>query len=366
MNEDKSARYRRLQRRASILGGTAAALFLVLLVATGASAQLRDAVGAMAPWFRLVAFVGTLAIGYELIQLPATYYAGVTLDRRYGLSTQPLSLWWLDQAKAGGLGLVFAVGAAHILWALLQWSPERWWIAAAVCFAAILVGIAHLAPVVLLPLFHHVRPLDRPALTNRIRALAVRAGVPALGVFEWRMHDRSRKANAALAGVGRSRRILLSDTLLAEHSDEEIEVILAHEFAHHVHRDIWSSLALDAAGIALAFYAADRALTALAGSFGLMGKGDLAALPLVHLAVTAVSVALMPVAHALSRSHERRADRYALTLTNNAAAFISAMKRLGAQNLAEEAPSRVVELFFYSHPPLAERIAAAGHPRRGH
>jgi STE24 endopeptidase len=178
-------------------------------------------------------------------------------------------------------------------------------------------------------------------------------------VFEWRMSEKTRKANAALTGIGRTRRILLSDTLLAEHSDDEIEVILAHELSHHVHHDIWKALAAEAVLLTIGLYLADRVLAIAPGRFGLMGKDDVAALPLLLLALGAVSILLLPVVNALSRSHERRADRYALEMTGNAAGFMSAMRRLGAQNLAEERPSRLVEILFYSHPSVADRIEAA-------
>jgi hypothetical protein len=136
-------------------------------------------------------------------------------------------------------------------------------------------------------------------------------------------------------------------------------VILAHELAHHVHHDIWKGIALETALLALGFYLTDRILELSAGRFGLTGKDDVAALPLLLIAAGVVSIGLLPLVNGLSRSHERRADRYALDMTGNAAAFISAMKRLGAQNLAEERPSRIVELIFYSHPPLAARVEAA-------
>src|SRR5262249_8143950 len=158
-------------------------------------------------------------------------------------------------------------------------------------------------------------------------------GARVMGVFEWRLSDKTKKANAALTGIGKTRRIIISDTLLTEHSDDEIEVILAHELAHHVHRDIWKGIAVGTMLIALGFYLGDRVVGRFADSFGLTGKGDVGALPLLVLAAVAVSLALMPVGHALSRAHERSADRYALDMTRNATAFISAMKRLGAQNL---------------------------------
>ena len=181
-----------------------------------------------------------------------------------------------------------------------------------------------------------------------------------MGVFEWQLSDRTRKANAALAGIGRTRRILLSDTLLAEHSDDEIEVILAHELAHHVHRDIWSGIALEAVlDRRSGFYVADRVLAALLAHGSGCGQGGLAGLPLLVLAAGAVSLLLLPSSNALSRAHERRADRFALEMTENADAFVSAMKRLRSQNLAEERPSRLVELLFHSHPSTSARIAAA-------
>jgi STE24 endopeptidase len=360
-NEDKATRYHRLQRRASILATASGAALLIILLVVGASAALRSWVVQRTDFFPVVvaAYVSAVFVLYEIVQLPFAYYQGMILERRYGLSTETRGHWWRNQGKAAALVLILAIAAALLVLALVRWSPQGWWILASVTFVGILVVLAQLAPVLLLPLFYDFRPLDRPELVQRLVALADRAGAQVLGVFEWRLGDRTRKANAALAGIGRTRRILLSDTLLAEHSDDEIEVILAHELAHHVHRDIWSGLALETGLIALGFFAADRALTMFAGSFGLEGKGDVAALPILLLAAGAISILFLPIANGLSRVHERRADRYALRVTGNAAAFISAMKRLAAQNLAEERPSRVVEVLLHSHPSTKERIEAA-------
>ena len=345
-----------------MLGTVVGALLLLGLLTTGWSAALRDlamALAAQSFFVALILYVVMVALLSEVVQLPLAFYQGVTLERRYGLSTQTSARWWLDRLKAGGIALLFALAGALIVMSLLRWSPDDWWLIAAACFACILVLLAQLAPVMLLPLFYEFKPLNRPNLTGRLAALAERAGVRVLGVFEWRLSDRTRKANAALTGMGRTRRILLSDTLLADHGDEEIEVILAHELAHHVHRDIWKSIALEIVLIALGFYLADRALSAAAGRFGIASKDDIAGLPLLVLAAGTVSLALLPLANAFSRAHERRADRYALDMTKNAGAFVSAMKRLAVQNLAEERPTRLVELLFYSHPPMAARIDAA-------
>jgi len=361
-NEDKAARYHRLQRRASLAGTAVSALFFAFLFLSSGSAALRAAITSITgnSFAALVAvYVVVIAVVHELIQLPLAFYQGVTLERRYQLSRQSTGDWWKDHAKAWALGLVLALGAALLVWSLIRTTPEWWWLAAGAAFALLLVALAQIAPVVLLPIFYDYRPLDRPALTSRLIALAERARTPVLGVFEWRLSDRTRKANAALAGIGTTRRILLSDTLLAEHSDDEIEVILAHELAHHVHRDIWSGIAFESALIVLGFFLADRVLSAWASPYGVLGNADIAALPLLVLSTGAVSLLLMPFANAFSRAHERRADRYALGMTRNADAFVSAMKRLASQNLAEERPSRLVEALFHSHPSTSARIAAA-------
>ena len=360
-NEDKATRYHRLQLRASIAATASGAALLLLLIASGRSAALRSWITSHTNSFPLMvtAYVVATFLLYEFVQLPFAYYQGVVLERRYGLSTEMSWHWWTNHVKAAALGLVLAIGAALLVVALIRWNPDDWWMLAAAAFVGILVVLAQVAPVLLLPLFYDIKPLERPELAQRLMRLADRAGARVLGVFEWRLSDRTRKANAALAGIGRTRRILLSDTLLAEHSDDEIEVILAHELAHHVHRDIWAGIALETVLITLGFLAADRALAAVTGFFGLAGKGDVAALPVLLLAAGAVSILLLPVANGVSRAHERRADRYALRLTANAPAFISAMKRLAAQNLAEERPSRVVEVLLHSHPSTQSRIDAA-------
>ena len=361
-NEDKATRYHRLRRRASILTTAITALFLFVLLLSGGSAAVRHVVTSMMGQSFIavvIGYVGVLGLLLELIHLPLAFYQGVTLERRYELSTQTTTRWWADHLKSGAISLTFAAIAALIVLSFIRWDPERWWVFAAVAFTVILVLLAQLAPVVLLPLFYTITPLTREALRERLLALADKAGARVLGVFEWRLGDRTKKANAALAGIGRTRRILLSDTLLAEHSDDEIEVILAHELAHHVYRDIWSAILVETVLISLGCYVADVALSAFGEVVGLEGKGDVAGLPLLVLAGGAVSLALMPLANALSRAHERRADRYALDMTRNAPAFISAMRRLAAQNLAEEDPSRLVQVLFHTHPPIAARIQAA-------
>lgn len=357
MNEDRSSRYHRLKRQAGIASVVWSLMLLAGLLWTGASIVLRNLAGESA--FAIVFYVGLLLVLNELGSLPLAFYSGFLLERRYGLSQEPLGRWLVDQLKSFAIGLVLSSIAAAIIYSLIGLSPDGWWLPAGAVFAALIVGLTNLAPVLLLPLFYRVKPLDREALRARLLSLADRAGARVLGAYEWGLSEKTRKANAALAGIGATRRILVSDTMLAEYSDEEIEVVLAHELAHHVHGDIWKGIIFESVLILAGFYLASRALASLAPTFGLRGVSDIAGLPLLVLVAGGVSFVMLPVAHAMSRAFERSADRFALTLTHNPAAFISAMRRLAAQNLAEEHPSKVVQWLFYSHPPVRERIAAA-------
>src|SRR5213079_1027601 len=163
-----------------------------------------------------------------------------------------------------------------IVYWLIRIAPARWWIAAGIIFSLLLVVLTNLAPVLLLPLFYRVKPLDRDALRTRLLSLAERAGARVLGAYEWGLSEKTRKANAALAGIGATRRILVSDTMLAEYSDEEIEVVLAHELAHHVHGDIWKGIVFESGLILAGFFLAGRLLKAFAGPLRLRGVADVA------------------------------------------------------------------------------------------
>jgi STE24 endopeptidase len=366
MNEDRSVRYHRLRRRAAIASTLTGAAWLGALATTSAASALAaraQAAGALLPspigrGVSIAVFIAFIAIGWELVSLPFVIYRNFVLERTYGLSSERLPSWVRDHLKALAVGLPLTIAAGLAIYAAMELVGGLWWALGALLFAAAGAVLSGLAPVVLMPIFYRFRPLERDALRERLLAISNRAGVPVLGAFEWGLGEKTTRANAALVGVGRTRRIILSDTLLEHYSDDEIEVILAHEIAHHVHHDIWSALALETLIVAAALLGAHAAVI-LFGGPGIAGPRDLAALPLMTLAAGAVSLLLTPLGNAWSRHNERRADRFALALTLRPAAFISAMRRLGAQNLAEERPSAAVLWFFHTHPTVEERIAAA-------
>ena len=368
MNEEKATRYHRLKRRASVASVTWNIALLTGLVAGSLSHELRAAAQSLAgtigsnepsSMFVVAFYVVLLFLLNEIGSLPLAFYSGFLLERRYGLSNERLGGWVRDQLKLFAVGLLLAVSAASVVYACIRQRPADWWLPAGASFAVLIAGLTNLAPVLLLPLFYRVKPLDRESLRERLLSLADRAGARVLGAYELGLGERTKKANAALAGLGSTRRILVSDTMLADYSDEEIEVVLAHELAHYVHGDIWKGILFEAVLVLVGFYVSARVLGMSVGPLGLNSPSDAAGLPVLLLVAGALSLVMLPAAHAISRASERSADRFALELTRNPGAFVSAMRRLGAQNLAEDDPSRLIQWLFYSHPPIRERISAA-------
>src|SRR5882762_5424923 len=357
----ESRRYNRVKRWLGIVDFGLGLLLLVLLLATGWSGTLRDfAYHAASTNYSLAVFLYVLmliAISRAL-GFPLDYY-GFRLEHRYHLSNQRTRSWLWDEFKGLLLGLVFATIVAELLYLLIR-HVQHWWLVAWALFLGLFVLLAQLAPVVLFPIFYKFEPMENEELRKRLVLLSERAGTRVRGVYKWKLSEKSKKANAALTGLGATRRIILADTLLDRYSNDEIEAVLAHELGHHVHRHIFKSILVQA-GITLAgFYLANEVLR-YAVERGNMFEtmSDFANLPLLILVATVLSFLLMPALNAYSRFNERQADRYCFQSVASVEPFISSMNKLAEQNLAEKTPSRWVEWFFHSHPAIAKRVAAA-------
>ena len=369
MNEGKATRYHRLRRRTGLLVTTSSGAVLVSLLASGASAGIRDAMtqvvavlGLPPVWWHAgvaAAYTACVWAVLEGLLLPLRFFQGFVLERRYALSSIGAVRWVFTHLKTVALSGVVIVGAAVVVSQSLAFWPGGWWVVSGAAFTVSTIILTNLAPVCIIPLLYSVRPLTHGRLTERLARLAERAGVPVPRVGECAVGATTRRARAMLVGLGPTRRILLTDTLLIDYSDDEIEGVLAHEIGHHVHRDMWQQSAFELSVALTALLVGGWTVVRLGGSFGVASAGDVAGLPLLALGAGAVVVVASPLGHALSRRHERRADLFAIRLTRNPAAFISGLRRLGAQNLVEEHPSRLVELLCHKHPPLHRRLAAA-------
>jgi STE24 endopeptidase len=220
--------------------------------------------------------------------------------------------------------------------------------------------LGRLLPIVILPLFYKVTPLDDASLLERLRKLTEGTTLTIEGVYELRLSEETKKANAALAGLGKSRRVLLGDTLLKEFTPEEIEVVFAHEVGHHVHRHLPKSIATRVFLSLFGFAMVDLVLTACATQLGYSGLADPAALPLLLFVLAIFGLVWAPLLNAVSRFYERQCDRYALERTHNPSAYRSAFIKLARINKSDPDPNALIALLFYDHPPIRERLAMAG------
>jgi Zn-dependent protease with chaperone function len=359
--------YHRAGRILSVTGFILDLAVLIALLATGWSITFRNwAEGTSAhPAVALLVYLALFGAVTKSVGLPLDYLGGYWLEHRYGLSNLTLKGWLWDQLKALALGGTLAIlGLELLYWTLRRW-PIHWWVVTATVFVAFIILLSHLAPIIIFPIFFKFHPLDKPELAERLVELCRRARTRVRGVFEWKLSEKSKKANAALVGLGNTRRIILADTLLEKFTDDEVEAVLAHELGHHVHRHMFQGMLIQAAAIFLGFYLADRALLRLSPVFGLRGPSDFANLPLLALVFSGLSLLILPAVNAHSRRMERQADAYALGAIAQSSAFVSGMEKLAELNLAEREPHPWIEFIFHSHPSIGKRVAFAKRFSRG-
>src|ERR1700693_5975141 len=345
----EARRYNRMRRWLGIADFVIGSAFLVILLVTGWTGWVRDlALRRAFQDYTLAVFVYLfflLLIG-KALGFGLDYY-GFRLDRKFQLSTQKLRSWLWDEAKGFLVGLVLAGIVVELLYFMIRQSPQHWWIITWALFIGLFILLAQLAPVVLFPIFYKFEPLDNEDLRRRLVLLSEHAGTRVRGVYRWKLSEKSKKANAALTGLGSTRRIILADTLLA------------HELGHHVHRHILKSIFVQAGITLLGFWAANWVLRYAVDHHMFEELSDFANLPLLALTATAISLVLMPALNAYSRYNERQADRYAFESIDSVEPFISSMNKLAQQNLAERTPSKWIEVLFHSHPAISKRVAAA-------
>jgi len=355
-------RYNRIRRRIGIFDFISGLVVLTILLATGWSGTLRDLAytGAFQNYsFAVFLYVTMLLILGKVLGLGLDYY-GFRLEKRFQLSNQRLRSWAWDEVKGFLVSVVLAAIIAELLYSIIRLFPQYWWLVAWITFLGLFILFAQLAPVVLFPVFYKFAPLENEDLKARLLKLSTQAGTRVRGVYQWKLSEKSKKANAALTGLGNTRRIIIADTLLDNYTPEEIEAVLAHELGHHVHRHIVKSIAVQAGLTLFGFWAANGVLHyAVDRRHMFETLSDFANLPLLVLVSTVLSFLVLPALNAYSRFNERQADRYAFRSIPSVQPFISSMNKLAQQNLAERSPSRFVEWFFHSHPSVSRRVAAA-------
>lgn len=358
----EARRYNKIRRWLGFADFAVGFALLIILLLTGWTGDLRDfaySLGKQYYTISLIFYVIMLLLLTKLLGAGLEYY-GFRLEHAYHLSNQKLGGWLWDQVKGLLVSVVLASLVAVIFYSILREFAQHWWLLAWAVFLGLFVLMAQIAPVVLFPIFYKFEPLHDEELKRRLVRLSERAGTRVRGVYKWKLSEKSNKANAALTGLGSTRRIILADTLLDNYSADEIEAVLAHELGHHVHRHILKSIGVQAIVSLAGFWAANFVLHYAVDRLHMFETlSDFANMPLLVLVATVVSLLLMPALNAYSRFNERQADRYAFRSISTVSPFISSMNKLASQNLAERTPSRLVEWLFHSHPAISRRVQAA-------
>ena len=295
----------------------------------------------------------SLALG--VVTLPVRI-ASRAEAREVGLVTQDWAGYALDVVRSEAIAALIAAAGAALLMVALRRLGRRWWVAGAVAVVAYGAILTYLSPVVIEPLFNDFEPLPAGGLRSEVLALAQRADVDVGEIYVVDASRRTTAANAYVAGLGDTKRVVLYDTLLRDFNRDEVRLIVAHELGHVRHRDVPNGLLYLALVAPVGMLAAARLAERLAPREGMRGP---AAIPAVALAAVLVSTPISMISNQLSRAVEARADAYSLELTDDPESLIAMQRRLSIRNLSDPAPPAWATFLLSTHPPAAERIARA-------
>ena len=355
-----SKTYNNIKLASSVSKAVASFLLILFFVLSGLSRSLLALLHHYSSnnYILFFMFIGVCGIVSGFIFTPLNYYTGFYLEHKYKLSNQTLLGWMWEDAKGLFISLVIGIPILFFFFWLLNKYGTIWWLPTAVLLFILSVLLARIVPIFILPLFYKITPLEDDDLKSRINKLAKDAGIKVQDVYKFNMSKNTKKANAAFTGIGKSKRILLGDTLLDNFSKNEIETVLAHELGHYKKKHIIKNIII---GTATSFFTLffiaffyDKSVV----WFNFISRTDISALPLLSLWTMLIGIILTPIGNIISRKYEYEADEYAVTSTGKPGEFIVTLEKLNDQNLGDKDPNPFVEWFFYSHPSVKKRIAA--------
>jgi STE24 endopeptidase len=356
--EERSKKYSKTKIILSIVNISITLVFLIFILVSGLSqktAEISYSISAN-DYLSFLIFVGLLGLMESVITLPLSFYSGYYLEHKYSLSNQKFFSWVWEKVKSLLVSVPITVPLLLIFLFLLKNYPNTWWFWIGLVMFFFSVVLARIAPILIFPLFYKFVPLENPELKNRIQSLCDKVKINITGIFSFNMSKETKKANAGFTGIGKSKRIIIGDTLLEKFSIEEIEIVFAHELGHYKYGHIWKGMIVSTVLSFLGLYLVSVLYLSFIPVFGFSKINDIAAFPLLGLIFFLYSLVLMPLTNAYSRSNEILADDFAVKITNNPEAFSSTMLKLNEQNLSDKNPNPVIEFIFYSHPSTQKRI----------
>lgn len=312
-------------------------------------------------FFTVPLYLFIIYVLYYLLDLPFNFYRSYILEHRFSLSNQKIKDWLIEQLKEFLVFYIISLIFISTFYFILNHYPSYWWLIASLCWIFFSLILTKLTPIIIIPLFFKYQKLKDQVLRERIMYLAEKLKIKILDCYEIDFSKKTFKANAAFVGIGRTKRVILADTLKDRYSYDEIEVILAHEFAHYKLRHMIKQFLVNSLLIIILFYIIFISSGYFLKAFNLNSLSDLSALPLILIYLIIFEVIVQPFQNYISRQLERNADILAIKITGLKEAFISMMEKLSVQNLIDTKPHPLIKFFFFDHPPIEERITLARH-----
>ena len=357
MSTKKSKKYNNLKLIFSIIEGVLSFVFVAVILFCGLSGKLENEIRQVVSndYLALFIFVFIFGIISSIISFPISFYKDFLMEHKYGLSNQNLKSYFWEKIKALMIGIPIILVLLSIFYFLLKNYSNNWWLIMGTVIVIFSVILSRLAPTLIFPLFYKFVELDNIELKEKVEKLCSDVGMKLDGLFQFDMSKNTKKGNAAFTGVGKSKRIILGDTLLENLSENEILSVLAHELGHFKLKHIWKGMFVGVFLNYLGLFVVDLIYTKTFHHFG-DWKYSLSALPLIILFLTIFSIVTSPISNILSRKHEREADDFASKMMNTSEYLKNGLHKLSEQNLGDEDPHPIVEFLFHSHPSTKRRI----------
>ncbi len=363
LDKEKQLQAKHYEKEKRLLGLASMALSLVILLGfyfSGLSAWLANLqIGNSIIWTFLL-----YVLSFQMISVffgfPLSFYSSYVHEHRWNFSNHTVKSWLWEQIKGFLVGFILMFILLGLLFWIMAVYPQNWWLIASLAFSFVSVVLATIFPVVILPIFNKYTPVENKELTDTLERILSEGGLKNSGFFKEDMSRQTKKENAFLAGLGKTRRVVLGDNLMENMSVPEIESIIAHEVGHYKNRHIWKNLVIGTLEGVVAFFILNLAMRSIFSQFLSSTSWNLTLFPVFVIMAGGISVFLFsPFSNALSRYFEKNADRYALGSIQDKKAFMTAMAGLADRNLSNAYPELWVKLLYYSHPPVGERLAMA-------
>lgn len=355
-----SKKYNNIKLAVGITETILSFLLILLFLFSGYSKILTAYLYTLSQSDYLVLVLFTLITGFALsiVLFPLNFYSSYILEHKYKLSNQTLVKYFTESIKSILVSGAIGIPILLLFYFTLKQFGDNWWLIFSSAMFFISVILSQIFPVIIFPIFYKVKPVEDEELKERIRTLAQSAGLKVQNVYSFDMSKNTKKANAAFTGLGKTKRIILGDTLLSSYTKDEIETVIAHELGHYKKKHILKNIIYGTINSFALFFIISIIYKGSLSWFGFSSITDIAALPLLTLWAMLVGLIQTPIGNILSRKFEYEADEYAIEVTKKPFSFIQTLNKLTEQNLGDKEPHPFVEWYFYSHPSVKKRISA--------